>query len=106
MIRWPVGRNGKKLGEALHDSEQEGVEQRIHLHSGGTLSDLAGADKAHVNRREALGALAGAALAAAAPARSAALERAIPSSGERLPPSGWDLDHLRRGAGQRAPCAR
>jgi len=39
-----------------------------------------------VNRREALGVLAGAGLiAAAAPARSAALERAIPSSGERIP---------------------
>jgi len=38
-----------------------------------------------VNRREALGVLAAAGLAAAVPARSAALERPIPSSGERIP---------------------
>ena len=41
-----------------------------------------------MNRREALGVLAGAGLAAAAPVRSVALERAIPSSGERLPAVG------------------
>ena len=41
-----------------------------------------------MNRREALGVLAAAGLAAAAPVRSAALERAIPSSGERLPAVG------------------
>jgi len=41
-----------------------------------------------VNRREALGVLAGAGLLGAAPVRSAALERAIPSSGERLPAVG------------------
>lgn len=41
-----------------------------------------------MNRREALGVLAGAGLAAAAPVRSAALERAIASSGERLPAVG------------------
>ena len=38
-----------------------------------------------MNRREALGVLAAAGLAAAVPARSAALERPIPSSGERIP---------------------
>ena len=41
-----------------------------------------------MNRRDALGILAGAGLAIAAPVRSAALERAIASSGERIPAVG------------------